>query len=122
VIALRNVTPDAVPGLLGACDVGILPGTNAYGHPMKLVEYAAAGLACIAPDLPVVREVLENGITGLLFPPGDGEALCRRISEVLRHADFRRTLGDAARRRVARLAGWENRARALLTGLERSVA
>jgi glycosyltransferase involved in cell wall biosynthesis len=43
------VAASRVPELLAACDAGALPGTNDYGQPMKLVEYAAARLPCVAP-------------------------------------------------------------------------
>ncbi|MFW6080221.1 MAG: glycosyltransferase, partial [Gemmatimonadota bacterium] len=69
------VEPAAVPALLAACDAGVLPATNDYGHPMALLEYAAAGLPIIAPDQPNVRDVVDPDATGLLVPPGNVGAL-----------------------------------------------
>jgi glycosyltransferase involved in cell wall biosynthesis len=106
-----------VPRLVSAFDVGALPATNAYGHPMKLVEHAAAGVASVAPDLPPVREVLEHEVTGLLFPPGDVSALARALGRLVDDAALRRRLGAAAHETIAAGADWRDRARALLDGL-----
>lgn len=117
VTALGAVDASRVPELVAAFDVGLLPGSNDYGHPMKLVEYAAAGRPSVAPDLPPVREVLEDGLTGLLFPPGDGEALAAAMARLAGDEELRRRLGECARRRIPPEASWRERARALVAGL-----
>jgi glycosyltransferase involved in cell wall biosynthesis len=106
------VPPSRVPGLVAACDVGVLPGSNDYGHPMKLLEYAAAGLPAVAPDLAPVREVVRAGVTGLLFLPGDVQALSRALMSLLADEPLRRRLGASARQ-LAADATWAERARVL---------
>ena len=69
VISLGSVPSSRVPELIAAFDIGALPGTNDYGNPMKLLEYAAGGVTSVAPDVEPVREALELGAFGLLFPP-----------------------------------------------------
>jgi glycosyltransferase involved in cell wall biosynthesis len=113
VTAPGRVPPERVPGLLAACDVGALPGTNDYGQPMKLLEYAAAGLAVVAPDRPPVREVVTAGRTALLFPPGDGHALAAALRRLSADPGLREDLGQRARREVAGPAGWSVRAEEL---------
>ncbi len=108
------VPASEVPGLLAGCDVGVLPGTNAYGQPMKLLEYAAAGLPAVAPDLPPVRAAVEPGRTGLLFPSGDAGALARALGRLAADPSLRAALGGAARARVGTDADWRDRARDLL--------
>jgi glycosyltransferase involved in cell wall biosynthesis len=95
-----------VPRLLSACDIGVLPGSNGYGHPMKLVEYAVAGLPAVAPDLPPVREVPSGGLT---FPPGDARGLSAALVRLAADPALRRRLGEAAR---VRASGWSWQARA----------
>jgi glycosyltransferase involved in cell wall biosynthesis len=85
-----------IPEFLAACDIGVLPGSNEYGQPMKLVEYAASGLASVAPNLPPVREVLEDDRTGLLFSPGDATGLSRALERLLADPRLRARLGQAA--------------------------
>lgn len=105
--------PEQVPALLAACDVGALPGTNEYGQPMKLLDYAAAGLAIVAPDVPPVRESVEDERTGLLFPAGDVAALAGVLRRLAADRALREELGERARRDVAELASWERRAEEL---------
>jgi glycosyltransferase involved in cell wall biosynthesis len=100
-IAGRVSAPGALPhsevaAALAACDIGVLPGSNDYGQPMKLAEYAAAGLPAVAPDLPPVREVLLDGKTGLLFTPGDAHGLSDALTRLAKDPRLRARLGDAA--------------------------
>lgn len=118
VTAPGPVPPEEVPELLAACDLGVLPGTNAYGQPMKLLEYAAAGLAIVAPDLPPVREVVEDGATALLFDAERAGALRSALRRLATDAGRRRELGERARRRVTASAGWNARAALLEELLE----
>ncbi|MBW3534270.1 MAG: glycosyltransferase family 4 protein [Gemmatimonadetes bacterium] len=116
-IESRMSAPGAVPSqdlpaLLGSCHVGVLAGTNTYGQPMKLLEYAAAGLATVAPDLAPVRELMRDQVTGLLFPPGDLEALTATMARLADDTGLRRRLGAAAREGT-RHASWRERAREL---------
>jgi glycosyltransferase involved in cell wall biosynthesis len=114
VIALGSRPPAQIPLVLAACDIGVLPGTNDYGQPMKLLEYAAAGLATVAPDLPPVRALIDDGSTGLLFAPGDVDMLRRAVRHLLEDGALRNRLASAARRRVAANAGWTERGRDLI--------
>jgi glycosyltransferase involved in cell wall biosynthesis len=114
VTAVGAVPLPRVPEMISACDVGVVPGSNDYGCPMKLFEYAAAGLPSIAPDLPPIREILEDGVTGILFPPGDVEALSAALARLAADPELRRRLGAAACDQVAAGASWGERARLLL--------
>ena len=48
-----------------------------------------------------IPEVVLDGQTGLLVPPGDIEALADRIRRLLRDPDLRRRLGDRGRAHIA---------------------
>jgi glycosyltransferase involved in cell wall biosynthesis len=84
--------------ILGAADIGVLPGSNDYGQPMKLLEYGAAGLPAVAPDLAPVREVLEHRTTGLLFRPDDAEALREVLAVLVSQSKLRADLGEGGLR------------------------
>jgi glycosyltransferase involved in cell wall biosynthesis len=101
-IAERITAPGALPhseatAALAACDIGVLPGTNHYGQPMKLTEYGAAGLPAVAPDLPPVREIFRDGETGLLFSPGNAHSLSDALARLAGDPGLRNRLGDAAK-------------------------
>lgn len=122
VTMIGAVSSSKVPEFLSAFDVGVLPGSHDYGHPMKLVEYAAAGLASVAPDLASTRQVIQHEVTGLLFPPGDVNALAAALTRLVTDEGLRHRLGACARRQVAVGACWRDRARALILAITQNSA
>jgi glycosyltransferase involved in cell wall biosynthesis len=50
-------------------------------------EAFAAGLPVIASRIGVMPEVVRNGVDGLLFPPGDDDALCTLLLGLVRHPE-----------------------------------
>ncbi len=89
-----------VPGALAAFDIlAHLPRDESFG--LALVEAMAAGLPTVATDIGGCREVVRPGITGLLTPPGDLDALTQVLAALLSDPERRGQLGvrahDAAR-------------------------
>jgi Glycosyltransferase len=87
---------DDMVSLLGSVDVMVLPSYR-EGLPRTLVEAAACGLPLITTDVPGCREVVSDGIDGLLVPMGDSEALAQAIRRLQDKPEFAHALGDAAR-------------------------
>jgi len=69
------------------------------GLPRTLVEAAACGRPIIASDVVGCREVVRDGIEGLLVPSGDIDAAARAIAKLAGDAGLRAQLGAAANRR-----------------------
>lgn len=90
---------DDMIGLLGAVDIVVLPSYR-EGLPRTLVEAAACGLPLITTDVPGCREVVSDGVDGLLVPMGDSEALAQAMARLQDDPAFARQLGDAARRKA----------------------
>jgi colanic acid/amylovoran biosynthesis glycosyltransferase len=67
------------------------------GLPVVLLEAMAAGCAVVASRLPGIAQVVSDGRTGLLVPPGDAPALGAAIARLLADGDLRARLGAAAR-------------------------
>jgi glycosyltransferase involved in cell wall biosynthesis len=65
---------------------------------MSLAEAAATGRALIASDVVGCREVVRDGVTGLLVPPRDAIALAEGIEHLARDTDTRRRFAGMARR------------------------
>lgn len=109
----------AIPALLPAFDVALVPAINAYASPLKLFEYMAAGRAVVAPDQPNLREVLEPERDALLVPPGEAAALRAALVRLARDAALRARLGAAARARLAALdLTWSGNARRVVAAVE----
>jgi glycosyltransferase involved in cell wall biosynthesis len=112
-----SVEPAAVPRWVRAFDLGVLPGSNDYGHPMKLLDYAAAGIPFVAPDLPPVREAIGAAPPGVLFAAGDVEALAGALERLIVDPARRAELGRQLAAAMLPGASWRDRARALLEPL-----
>jgi len=84
-----------VPDVLGALDVFCI--SSLYeGTPLALFEAMAAGRAVVSTSVDGCREVLEDGVTGLLAPPGDAGGLAAALERVLAEPALRARLGQAA--------------------------
>ena len=93
-----------VPALLPALDVLVhLPRDEAFG--LALAEAMAAGLPTVATNIGGCREVVRDGVTGLLVPPGDAPALTAALDWLLDPAGGatrRAAFGEAGRRVVVK--------------------
>ena len=63
-----------MPEIYAAADLVVLP-THREGFPRALVEASAMGIPIVSTRIRGCREAVADGETGLLVPPGDGEAL-----------------------------------------------
>ena len=106
------VPHDQVPELLAAMDISVLPDSNTYGSPMKLFELMAMGVPVVAPDYGSVAEVIEDSVTGWLFPRGNMQR-CLEILLALTPAQIRQ-VGDQARQYILAHRQWRNNAMQLV--------
>ncbi len=117
-LATGQVLPDAVPLYLSAFDVCAMPHpwTEQFAYhtsPLKLFEYMAAGRAIVASNLPAFAEVLTEGKTALLVPPGDSAALATAIRRLRDDPAFCAQLGARARAEALARYTWAARAAAI---------
>jgi glycosyltransferase involved in cell wall biosynthesis len=90
---------------LDKADVLVLP-SDAEGFGLVLIEAMAAGVAVIGTNVPGIRDVIEDGISGLLVPARNPQALANAIARVLSDAPLREKLIGGGRERVRRLYDW----------------
>ena len=96
---LGAIEPAAVPDVLYRGGIYLWPGYGeAYG--VAYLEAQAAGLPVVAQDVAGVPEVVRNGQTGFLTPPGDVAAFASAIERLLAHNDERTIMAAEARRFV----------------------
>ena len=88
-----------VPDLLAACDVFALPSLY-EGSSLALLEAMAAERAVVSSAIGGTDELIEDGESGLLVPPGDPEALAAALRRLLADGELRASLAQRARRRV----------------------
>lgn len=72
----------------------------AEGLPVVLMEAMAAGVPVVASQIAGVSELVEEGVSGYLVPPGDPVSLAERIKTLLADSQLRAKLGAAGRAKV----------------------
>lgn len=87
---------DDIPEILAISDIFVLP-TRAEGMSNALLEAMAAGLPCIASNIPANKAVITNEMNGLLFVTNNSANLSNKIELLLKNQSFAKQLGIAAR-------------------------
>lgn len=110
------VPPDRVAAYLASMDVAVAPyeAPDFYFSPLKLLEYMAAGLPVVTSRVGQLAELIDDGVTGILCPPGDPGALATALERLCCRPRLRARLGAAARRAVRRDHTWDAVARRIL--------
>jgi len=95
-----------VPDLLGAVDIVCLT-SDTEALPMVLLEAMALGRPVVATDVGGIREIVADGVTGLLVPPGGADRFVDALLRLARGADERAVMGAHARARHEELFSLE---------------
>jgi glycosyltransferase involved in cell wall biosynthesis len=85
-----------VAGLLEAADLFVFA-SHYEGLPGAVIEAMMAGCPIVISDIPVHREMIDEGETGLLVPVGNAEAFARAMVWMLEHPVEARRMGERAR-------------------------
>ena len=91
------VARSEVAGAMRSAMALVLPSRCYEGLPMTLVEAFCNGLPVIASRLGAFASLVEDGVTGLLFDPGDASDLARKLQWCRDHPDAVVRMGLAAR-------------------------
>jgi len=102
VVFCGEVSPSRLRVLMHAADIFVLPSIDrceTFG--MAQLEAMACSKPVVSTDLPTgVRSVNRNGITGLVIPPGETDALANSLNRLILDPGLRAEFGEAARRRI----------------------
>ncbi|MBA3377359.1 MAG: glycosyltransferase family 4 protein [Chloroflexia bacterium] len=120
-----TIPHDEMPDYLVAMDIAVAPydaSPDFYFSPLKLFEYMAAARPVIAAGIGQIEDCLRDGVTGLLYPPGDVDALAQRIGALVDNPARRRALGEAAQADVSANRTWSRNAGIVVDLIERERA
>jgi glycosyltransferase involved in cell wall biosynthesis len=92
---------DQVRSWLAAMDVFVLPSLM-EGFPLSICEAMLAGLPVVATDVGGTRELVTDGVTGLVVQPSDPGALAVALRSLQADPALRHLLGDAGRDHASR--------------------
>jgi glycosyltransferase involved in cell wall biosynthesis len=104
-----------------AADVFVLPTRTAEGFGLVLMEAAATGIPSIATDSGAPREIVDDGMTGLIVPPAAPDDLARAIATLHESPELRTQMGRAALAKSAEFT-WDRSIDALERILVETVA
>lgn len=90
-----------MPAVTAGLDVSVLPSLR-EAQGLVVLEALATGRPIVASRVGGIPEMVEDGVSGLLVPPGDSDATAAAIIRILRDAPLARRLGQAGRRLVRR--------------------
>jgi glycosyltransferase involved in cell wall biosynthesis len=90
-----------VENLIPLFDIGILC-SEVEVHPISLIEMMACGVPVAAPKTGGIPEIIRDRVNGLLFPPGDSEALARTLLVFLQSPTQAERYGESGRISVLR--------------------
>jgi len=110
------VEHDRIPALIRRFDTLPLtypPDTPCYFSPLKLAEAMACGVVPVVPDLGDLARIVEHGRNGLVYPPGDLNALVDALQVLATEPSLKSSLAAAAAE-SARDWGWDRIARQVL--------
>ena len=121
------IAHDQMPAYIAAMDIAVAPYDQTpdfYFSPLKLFEYMAAGKPIVAAGIGQIAECIQDGETGLLYPPGDDAALTRAIEQLLADRRQAMALGRSAQEAARMSHSWRHNARIVtdLIEAERSSA
>lgn len=99
---------------LGEADILVVPSLS-EGLPAVIMEAMASGLPVVASAIDAIPELVRDGQTGRLVPPGDPVRLAAAIADFLDSPELARRMGDAGQRLVAERHDADRNAGALLS-------
>jgi glycosyltransferase involved in cell wall biosynthesis len=108
-VSLLGAWEDISP-LLASADIFILP-SRWEGLSRALMEAMAAGLPAIATQVDGIKDLITDGVNGLLVPSEDAEALGNSILELIDNEEMRKRIGSAGQAHVVQAHSVEDMCR-----------
>jgi len=121
VVALGKVSEQRKLSELACAEILCAPSLHGESFGMVLTEAFAAATPVVASDIPGYRDVLRDGLDGLLTPPGDALALAESLRRLALDERLRAQMALAARARAEHFA-WPSVAAEVVECYERALA
>jgi glycosyltransferase involved in cell wall biosynthesis len=103
------VPNSALPPYYRGAALSVVPSLE-EGFGIPAAEAMGCEVPVVASDAGGLPEVVEHGVTGLIVPRGDSQALAQAMGSLLENPELRRRMGAAGRERALRLFDWDRTA------------
>jgi glycosyltransferase involved in cell wall biosynthesis len=113
VIQTGAIPLEEVPQLISGMDVAVAPYPRLepfYFSPLKILDAMACGVCNVASDIGQIPELLRDGETGVLVPPGDPDLLAAALLRLAADPSARERIGKAGLAEARRKHSWKSRA------------
>ena len=113
-----KIPPSQIPGYLASMDVAVAPypeSQNFYFSPLKVYEYMAARLPVVASGIGQIETLIEDGVNGLLYEPGNCQQLIHCLDSLRQQPELCHQLGENARATIVRSHRWEQAVQKILS-------
>lgn len=107
IVFLDWVANDEKIPLYNSCDIFLLPSYD-EGLPYSMIEAMAAGLPVVSTYIGGIPEVIENGINGFLFSPGDLKSLIESLTKLIEEKNLRLKMGLNNKMKIERYYSLES--------------
>ena len=94
--------------VLRDADIFVHPAVWQEAFGLVIAEAMATGCPVVASQIGAVPELVVDGVTGLLVPPGDSDAIAGALERLAMDPELRNRLGEAARKRAERMFDLES--------------
>lgn len=111
-IKLTGATDNVVP-YLQAMDIFVLPSLTETSS-LATMEAMSCGLPVIATPVGAIKDYIEDGVNGFLFPRQDVDTLVEKLNALLKSPKAREMVGAAARQTIVKRHSWEQVAKGVL--------
>ena len=101
--------------LFKKCDLLVLSTNVPEGFGRTVIEAGAAGVACSASNAGGIREIIDDGVTGLLFSPRNDASMADAVVRMLRSAELCGRCAGNLRKKVEKFFTLEEMARKTLS-------
>ena len=118
---LGRIDDEAKHKEIAKADVLVAPSLRGESFGLVLTEAFTAGTPVVASNIPGYRDVLRDGVDGLLVPPGDAQALAEVLRDLYEVPGRREAMARAAAQGVERFA-WPRVAAQIMDAYEDAIA
>ncbi len=108
IVTMTGAVPHSkIPSYINAMDIGVMPNSNNFGSPLKVFEYMATAKPVVAANYRPIAEVIEHGVNGYLFEPGNKNKFIEYILKLIDNENLMKEIGQEGYKRVVEQHTWD---------------